>query len=121
MQYASRGASALPAAARAAFVMAPMPKKAWEDHYEEAAAGKYKRNDLVLFADAKNNYSQMSDKPMWLEKVIKNVKVENDEYETTSVLKISGLSDMALASYEVFMKEMITRMVAIVRKDLNIL
>jgi len=104
MQYASRGASALPAAARAAFVMAPMPKKAWEDHYEEAAAGKYKRNDLVLFADAKNNYSQMSDKPMWLEKVIKNVKVENDDYETTSVLKVSGLSDMALASYEVFKK-----------------
>jgi RecA-family ATPase len=104
MQYASRGASALPAAARAAFVMAPMPKKAWEDHYEEAAAGKYKRNDLVLFADAKNNYSQMSDKPLWLEKVIKNVKVENDEYETTSVLKVSGLSDMALASYEVFKK-----------------
>ena len=104
MQYASRGASALPAAARAAFVMAPMPKKAWEDHYEEAAAGKYKRNDLVLFADAKNNYSQMSDKPLWLEKVIKNVKVENDDYETTSVLKVSGLSDMALASYEVFKK-----------------
>ena len=104
MQYASRGASALPAAARAAFVMAPMPKKAWEDHYEEAAAGKYKKNDLVLFADAKNNYSQMSDKPLWLEKVIKNVKVENDEYETTSVLKVSGLSDMALASYEVFKK-----------------
>ena len=104
MQYASRGASALPAAARAAFVMAPMPKKAWEDHYEEAAAGKYKKNDLVLFADAKNNYSQMSDKPLWLEKVIKNVKVENDDYETTSVLKVSGLSDMALASYEVFKK-----------------
>ena len=104
MQYASRGASALPAAARAAFVMAPMPKKAWEDHYEEAAAGKYKKNDLVFFADAKNNYSQMSDKPLWLEKVIKNVKVENDDYETTSVLKVSGLSDMALASYEVFKK-----------------
>ena len=104
MQYASRGASALPAAARAAFVMAPMPKKAWEDHYEEAAAGKYKKNDLVLFADAKNNYSQISDKPLWLEKVIKNVKVENDDYETTSVLKVSGLSDMALASYEVFKK-----------------
>jgi hypothetical protein len=42
--------------------------------------------------------------PLWLEKVIKNVKVENDDYETTSVLKVSGLSDMALASYEVFKK-----------------
>ena len=113
MQNAARGASSLMGAVRAGFVMMNMPKKLWEEHYEEIAGDKYKRNSLVGFFDAKSNYSAVGDKPLWLDKKLIQIPTVNGMEVETIILKVSDLNDMVDASFRTYQQKNEEKIIAL--------
>ena len=98
----ARGASALGGAVRFGFSMVPMPQVVWENQYEEIAKDKYKRNDLVGLFDAKSNYAAVSEEPVWLDKVLKQVPTAEGKTEAVITLKLSDINQLSEAAYERF-------------------